>query len=406
MIASPPGNDRLDEFKGRLREALRQEHQFARTAAQATPVPAPPAHRSADPSQGARRRLRLPLAAATASLLAMALVAVLLPRGNGGPAPAAAAVLDRAARVAAAQPAAAPLKPGQYWHTRTEVRWVDMTSTFDPGTHRWNPDRSFLASHPETMESWLGPTALSRAQVLPGTPTVLDRDRAAWVAAGRPRLSTSSSLLLRSGGPPILEGLALVVLAAPASPGAGSAPAVPLDWRRALRRLQSLPTDPEALRAWLQDRVTGMEFFPGTCPSATARCSTDAKLFGAAGALLQLPMAAPALRAALYRVVAGLHGIELLGATTDEAGRPGVPVAMTAGGVRYELIFDPHSSTLLAMRDVTVTRISPSDRRWPPVPAGIEVLSVLYLDRSVVSSSPATPRPAAPGPPAHRLPAH
>ncbi len=50
MIASPPGNDRLDGFKGRLREALRQEHQFARTAAQATPVPAPPAHRSADPS--------------------------------------------------------------------------------------------------------------------------------------------------------------------------------------------------------------------------------------------------------------------------------------------------------------------------------------------------------------------
>ncbi len=343
MIASPPGNDRLDGFKSRLRESLRQEHQLAQTAAPATPVPAPPAHRSADPSQGARRRLRLPLAAATASLLAMALVAVLLPRGNGGPAPAAAAVLDRAARVAAAQPAAAP---------------------------------------------------------------VLDRDRAAWVAAGRPRLSTSSSLLLRSGGPPILEGLALVVLAAPASPGAGSAPAVLLDWRRALRRLQSLPTDPEALRAWLQDRVTGMEFFPGTCPSATARCSTDAKLFGAAGALLQLPMAAPALRAALYRVVAGLHGIELLGATTDEAGRPGVSVAMTAGGVRYELIFDPHSSTLLAMRDVTVTRISPSDRRWPPVPAGIEVLSVLYLDRSVVSSSPATPRPAAPGPPAHRLPAH
>ena len=66
----------------------------------------------------------------------------------------------------------------------------------------------------------------------------------------------------------------------------------------------------------------------------------------------------PAVRAAAYRVIAGLPGIRSLGEVTDPLGREGVGFALPAsdrpgyGTGRSELIVDPATGALLADREV------------------------------------------------------
>ena len=78
----------------------------------------------------------------------------------------------------------------------------------------------------------------------------------------------------------------------------------------------------------------------------------DAGTFVMVGDLLRERAAPPALRAALYKVAAGIKGVELVGSVTDRAGRRGVAVAITStytgARVRDVLVFDPVTSALLA----------------------------------------------------------
>ena len=63
-------------------------------------------------------------------------------------------------------------------------------------------------------------------------------------------------------------------------------------------------------------------------------------IFDAAGSFLAA-VAQPGLRAAPYRMIEGLPGIQNLGPMTDRLGRHGVGVGISGHGVRDELIFDP-----------------------------------------------------------------
>jgi hypothetical protein len=89
----------------------------------------------------------------------------------------------------------------------------------------------------------------------------------------------------------------------------------------------------------------------------------------------------PAFRAALYRVVAELPEVELLGDVKDPVGRTGIGVAFTKGNLEHELIFDPNTSALLGGREVAA---------WPlpglQVPAGSEIGSSAYLESKLVDS--------------------
>ena len=71
-------------------------------------------------------------------------------------------------------------------------------------------------------------------------------------------------------------------------------------------------------------------------------------MFFEAGRLL-FESGSPALRAALYRVIAHLPGVKLLGARNDRIGRRGVAVAMTDGSRVAEevVLFDPATSEVL-----------------------------------------------------------
>jgi hypothetical protein len=62
------------------------------------------------------------------------------------------------------------------------------------------------------------------------------------------------------------------------------------------------------------------------------------------------------VRAALYRVAAGITGIQTLGLTHDALGRPALAIALndTLYGERDELLFDPRTASLLGENSVVV----------------------------------------------------
>jgi hypothetical protein len=112
-----------------------------------------------------------------------------------------------------------------------------------------------------------------------------------------------------------------------------------------------------------------------------------AGLFSPIAQFLLLPTS-PRLRAALFRVLAELPGVKLLGRQRDRLGRGGIAVAVTPPGgpdrVREELLFDPATSNLLQTQTVLLSTSSAS--RGPSMPAGTVVGYTEFLSRGVVDS--------------------
>jgi hypothetical protein len=66
------------------------------------------------------------------------------------------------------------------------------------------------------------------------------------------------------------------------------------------------------------------------------------------GDFLRETDASPAVRATLYRAAALIPGVQLLGTVRDPLGRRGLGVGFDAHGNHHELIFNPHTSALMA----------------------------------------------------------
>jgi hypothetical protein len=99
------------------------------------------------------------------------------------------------------------------------------------------------------------------------------------------------------------------------------------------------------------------------------------------GELLQDPAAGPELRAALFHAAEKIPGIQYFGATEDEAGRRGAAIGMEsdyAGSpARYELIFDPDTSDVLATSALALEPVQFADAS-PPFP----LATTLFLESS------------------------
>ena len=106
-------------------------------------------------------------------------------------------------------------------------------------------------------------------------------------------------------------------------------------------------------------------------------------MFEQLGDALRESPAAPALRAGLYRALALVPGIELLGARSDSRGRAGTAVAFTAGGRRSELIFDPATGDMLAEQTV----VTDPRRARLPLAAGTVIGDTVYLRRAVTETT-------------------
>ncbi len=137
----------------------------------------------------------------------------------------------------------------------------------------------------------------------------------------------------------------------------------------------------------------------------------------------------PAARAAAFRAIASFPGLIKLGAAVDPQGRPGIAFAERAGtlhplliatgkgchnpnggagcvGVgsptgRYqlEMIFDPSTDTVLAVRTIALNSIPTAK-----IPAGTPVYVASYLTGEVVFHPPIAPIPVRPRPTVQSVP--
>jgi hypothetical protein len=143
-----------------------------------------------------------------------------------------------------------------------------------------------------------------------------------------------------------------------------------------------LPTDPAHLEQFI------VRHFEGGPEDVAAT-------FDFAGTFLQAG-APPQVRAALYRLIQGLPGIEALGPMTDRLGRHGIGVGFTQYGVRDVLIFDPATSAVLEREGIAV---DPAKIDMPPgqarFSAGEVINYTVYEASGVVNSIGAVPSAAA-----------
>jgi hypothetical protein len=295
------------------------------------------------------RRSRLRLVAALAALAAL-LVAVptLILGGSGEVRPALGQVLRTAAAVAATQPSEPPPGPGQYYYTRSREAHLDSVGfnsrcAMHPcdREHPWKATREWSVLAPTIRQTWVAANGAGRARAVSAKPEFLTAgQRRAWKAAGSPHLGSGGVEDFALSGQPFLD-------------------------------TSSLPTEPRALRKLIEARkIPLVEGPPG-----------EAETFTLIGDMLRDTYLPPAFRAALYRVVAELPKVQLLGEVKDPVGRKGIGVAYTKGSVTHELIFDSKTSALLGEREEAARRIPDLQ-----VPAGTETGSVTYLESKVVDS--------------------
>jgi len=104
-----------------------------------------------------------------------------------------------------------------------------------------------------------------------------------------------------------------------------------------------------------------------------------------ADALRESPQT-PRLRATLYRALALVPGVQLLGASRDRLGRAATGVAFTQpNGERQELLFDPDTAEILEERGVVAHRM-----QGIRAAVGTVVEDIVYTARAVTD---ATERP-------------
>jgi hypothetical protein len=246
-------------------------------------------------------------------------------------------VLSRAAE-AAARSVLPQLGPGQYLYATRDVLG-SFTAVTREGT--------WTALVPIRQEIWIASDGSGRIREVPGDPTFPGpRDRELWRAAGEPSVH----------GPPSDRNV---------PPGA---------------------LVPDIHGSTEADQLASALLSGGTVQDLPK----DQRLFVAASDLLSTPLASPALRSSLYRLVAGLEGVELLGEITDPIGRPGIGVAIpsraTGAPTRRVLIFDATTSEVLAEEVVLLERVS-----WIDADPPIVTESRVFGPNAIVSSDHARP---------------
>jgi hypothetical protein len=300
-----------------------------------------------------RSRWVFALGAATAVAVAVIAFMALLPAGqSGSPSTAAAAVLLRAARTAAGQPAPPAPGPNQFIYTKIKAVWAGISDGLTKVHRKGSRPRFVPPAHlvtidfrPVTREDWIRPDGSGRYHEVGGhLKFIRSRDRAYAHKHYSRRYIDGYTDNQRFG---------------PEQPN--------------YNQLSKLPTDPAQLKQLIENRK--VESGP----------PGDLETVQIIGDLLRDTDAPPNLRAALYTIASQLPGVQLVGPTHDQLGRPGTGVAYDFAGQRNELIFDPQTSALLA-EQTSVTRRS----RLYPFHPGTLISWTSYLASGIVNSDTAT----------------
>jgi len=254
----------------------------------------------------------------------------------------AAVVLNRVASVAARQPRSLFASRGQFAYSKVLSSSSSAISyPAPPQSKRCGATIDF--SYSWTDQDWVAPNGSGRELVLRGPTTVAPRSGPISPRVRRDMNDVEPSLDSRYR--PTQQ-----QYASPAG----------------------LPTDPRRLLVAIVRRFEHGKYDLGTT-------------FQRAEELL-VSSASPALRAALYRMLAQLPGVQFLGHQRDKVGRPGIAVGMTeSGGVQAEILFNPATSQLLAESDIQATPWH-APRCVPVFPVGTVVNSSVYLRTGIVNS--------------------
>jgi hypothetical protein len=313
------------------------------------------ASRKERPGRGRARWLpRVAIGLTATAAVGALLITLLVPGGHGGhtnvPFPPAtggaragtlAAALGSLSLAADAQPIEPAPGPGQFEYTDSSaLNWIDTYNT---------PATSYNVSYTERRQIWLGSDGSGRIVESYTHPRLGSaKDRAGWIAAGRPSLTVAPS---------------------DSTFGRGQLSEGPTNLNR-------LPDDPAKLAALLFARkIEGGPKGPG-------------EDFVQIGDLLRENYVRPALRAAIFTVAERIPGVRLLGTVTDQNGRSGIGLAYVHAYVRGEtaeavLIFDPKTSKMIAEETfVTHTKTGKS-----VLVAWTDYLKSAVVD-SVTSTSP------------------
>lgn len=137
--------------------------------------------------------------------------------------------------------------------------------------------------------------------------------------------------------------------------------------------LRTLPTDPDQLYSLISRYAQSR----GVTPAQ--------QMLDTVGSLLSWSIAPPPLRSALYEVAARIPGIEFVGQVITAAGQRGTALAVTAAGIRYELIFDLADAQLLGTRNVVVD--DPAHRLRPGAVVADDAITISVVDALGVASA-------------------
>lgn len=267
-----------------------------------------------------RRRWVIPIVIGAVAASATA-VTLVLPTAPGLPISQAAAGVLYEAAAAARHQKPLVLLPGEYMYA--DVRafgYVGVTV---------KSGKNFLPGYLTTDQSWLNArgsgkeiyTSISPVGFKPGP-----EGERAWIKAGRPDL----------WGP---DGRKRRVV--------GTGPGIPLD------NLSHLPTSPAALAQAISDHKTGLADINADIEDP----STPEGLFLAASEILSKESVGgtPALRSALFTIMAQQPGIRFLGHATTRSGRIGIGLATSpdSEGNVFKIIVDPASGQVLETDEYT-----------------------------------------------------
>ncbi|WP_215104758.1 CU044_5270 family protein [Streptomyces sp. McG3] len=253
----------------------------------------PSGHRRARAGRRAAVALTSAAVASTAAIAVMVTDSV-TPRAPGAQPASRASVrlLDRAARVAAGDPADSP-RDAQFAYVNVTGHTTSLSETATGEMKQAREDESY--------EQWTS---------VDGSRRTVQRER---------------------GGPRTL-------LEAPGKGSFGSP---------TYRFLAGLPTDPEEVLAAIY-RETKLNHGEGSGSTT----GPDQEAFVIIGDLLRMSVAPPEAAAVLYRAAARIPGVVVVPNSVDAAGRRGVAVARAHDGERSEWIFDKGTSRLLGERTV------------------------------------------------------
>jgi hypothetical protein len=138
-----------------------------------------------------------------------------------------------------------------------------------------------------------------------------------------------------------------------------------------------LPSQPQALLRAIEREM-----------QETRTPPTPANVFNVLSQGLLFDATSPALRAALYRVMARLPGVQVLGRRTDAIGREGIAVTIAHVEIGDEhtqriTLFDPRTSNELETEEIQTTPIHNADVVFP---AGTPLNYTVFLTRGIVNS--------------------